>query len=389
MNTGPGSDTEARGAAWSRTDSRWRGWKAQGRTLVFALVAVAGLWITVTPVGEAGRLLQLALAALAVAGLLSSKRWPVLAVLVVAAATATALLLGLAADPFVLTGFALFTVAERRGSRRFPWWMLAGAAIVMIASLGLDAKGVEDVFRGLILSAGVLSAAWVLGVRTRQARVEAAARSRAEERLRLARDVHDVLSHSLGTIGVRAGVAAHVTSLHEPELRGLLREIEQDARGSLAELRELLARERGPGDMVFNHDERTSPSLTAVLAGIVRSAESAGIRTALDVVGAVDDLPAAVRTTVHRVVQEAVANVIRHASASSLVVAVRESDDFVRVEVQDDGRGAAADIREGHGLAGMRERVALIDGRLDIAVTPAGWTVSAILPSGMTSGDVS
>lgn len=256
--------------------------------------------------------------------------------------------------------------------------MVAGAAVLLIASLGLDAEGVEGRFRGLLLSAVVLSASWVLGVRTRQVRVEVAARSRAEERLRLARDVHDVLSHSLGTIGVQAGVAAHVSSLSEDDLRVLLRDIEGDARESLKELKELLQRERA-GDA----DADWAPSslrLTALLEDIGQSAERAGLRTRLDIAALVDALPAAAGSTVHRVVQEAVTNAIRHASASSLVIAVRVSDDGVNVEVRDDGHGAPDGLREGYGLTGMRERIALAGGTLSVAATARGFSVAATLP---------
>jgi signal transduction histidine kinase len=341
---------------------------------------VAGLWITVTPEGSEGRWGQVALASLAVAGMLLSRRWPVTAVVLVGVATAAAWMLGLTADPFVLAGFTLFAVAERQGLRRFPWWMAAGAAVLLIASLGLDAEGVEDRFRGLLLSTVIMSASWMLGVRTRQVQVEAAARSRAEERLRLARDVHDVLSHSLGTIGVQAGVAAHVSSLSEDDLRVLLRDIEGDARNSLKELKELLQRERADTADVGRDVAPTSLRLTALLGDIGQSAERAGLRARLDVAGVVDALPAAVRSTVHRVVQEAVTNVIRHASASSLVIGVRVSDDGVTIEVRDDGLGATHGLREGYGLTGMRERIALVGGTLSITATARGFSVAATLP---------
>ena len=258
--------------------------------------------------------------------------------------------------------------------------MAAGAAVLLIASLGLDAEGVEDRFRGLLLSAVVMSASWMLGVRTRQVQVEAAARSRAEERLRLARDVHDVLSHSLGTIGVQAGVAAHVSSLSEDDLRVLLRDIEGDARNSLKELKELLQRERADTADVGRDVAPTSLRLTALLEDIGQSAERAGLRARLDVAGVVDALPAAVRSTVHRVVQEAVTNVIRHASASSLVIGVQVSDDGVTIEVRDDGLGATYGLREGYGLTGMRERIALVGGTLSITATARGFSVAATLP---------
>ncbi|WP_083709824.1 sensor histidine kinase [Leifsonia sp. ALI-44-B] len=380
METALGMTRRTHGAASGRAARPPRAWRAPVLRFAFGVAVVAGLWITVAPTDGEGRWVQLALAALAVAGLVASGRWPVLAVAVTGTATGVAVLLGLTADPFVLTGFTVFALAEQRGSRRFPWWMVAGVAVLLISSAGLSAEGVEERFRGLLLSAVVLSASWVLGVRTRQARVEAAARSRAEERFRLARDVHDVLSHSLGTIGVRAGVAAHVTSLDEADLRVALRDIEQGARESLAELKTLLHRERAGSSDAPEGLTPPSAQLTTFLAHAVEHAERAGLRTRLDLFGAIDDLPAPVRVTVHRVTQEAVTNALRHAAASSLVVSVRISADRVDVEVQDDGRGAPTGVREGHGLTGMRERVALVGGVLDIAADARGFTVTVSLP---------
>lgn len=304
-------------------------------------------------------------------------------------ATTSAWMLGVTADPFVLTAVALFVVAERQGSQRFPWWMLGAGGGVAVAALGLSAEGVENRFRGMLLGALVLGASWFLGVRTRQVHEEAAARSRAEERLRLARDVHDVLSHSLGTIGMRAGIAAHVPTLGEAELRAVLREVEEGARSSLAELKGVLQRERAGGEELsapflsaqsLAAQSLSAQSLSAALADIARSAERADVRTRLDLTGDLDELPAAVRTTVYRLVQEAVTNAVRHASATSLVVTARAAADRVHLEVRDDGRGAAPGFREGHGLTGMRERVALLGGTLQLETAAPGFGITVTLP---------
>lgn len=335
-----------------------------------------GLWLTVTPDDVIARVVQVALGAVAVAGVMLSSRLPVTAMIVTAAATACAWLLGMTADPFVLTGFAVFRLAETRGARRFPWWMFAGATIAAVVSAIFGAEGAEDRFRGMLLSALVLSVAWVLGVRTREVRCEAAARSRAEERLRLARDVHDVLSHSLGTIGVQAGVAAHVTTLGTDELREVLRGVESNARSSLSELKALLRRERADIDV----DDMASSPLSAALSDVARTAEKANVTVRLDSEEAIDVLPADARTTVLRIVQEALTNVIRHAAASSVVVALRVSSETVTVSVEDDGRGAQGGIRPGHGLMGMSERVELLGGTVDFVSSASGFGVSAVVP---------
>ena len=345
-------------------------------SLLLGIAVFAGLWWTVTPDDLVARWTQLALGAIAVAGVMIGSSFPLLAAIVTAAATACAWLLGLTVDPFVMTGFAAFRVAESRGARRFPWWMLVGVFVVVAASAFVGSEGAEDRFRGMLLSALVLSAAWVLGVRTRDVRREAAARSRAEERLRLARDVHDVLSHSLGAIGVQAGVAAHVTALDAEALREVLRGIEGDARSSLSELKDLLNRERAGVEA----NELTSSPLSSALAGVADAAQKAGVAVRIDADDAIDVLPADVRTTVLRIVQESVTNVIRHAAASSVGVTLRVSVEAVMVGVEDDGHGARGDIALGHGLTGMRERVELMGGTLGVDSSTSGFRVSAVLP---------
>lgn len=371
--TGPKRDKELTSAGF-----RQSAWWVLGRNVVFSLAVVAGLWLTVPPGEGNARSVQLVLAAAAVGGVLLSRRWLVLAVLVTAVATGAAWVCGVTADPFVLTGFTVFALAERRGSRRFPWWMLVGTLVLLLASLGLGAEGIEDRLRGMLMGAVVIAASWVLGVRTREVQREAAARSRAEERLRLARDVHDVLSHSLGTIGVRAGIAAHVSTLDDVQLRTVLREVGEDARRSLAELKGVLQQERA--DDVGVAGAPSSLPLAGVFADVAESAERTGIRAGVEVDGDLDRLPAAVRTTVNRIVQEAVTNVIRHAAASSLSIVVRISDESVEAEVRDDGQGAPPSFREGHGLTGMRERVALLGGTLRITTALSGFVVTATVP---------
>lgn len=346
------------------------------RSLFASIAVFVGLWLTVTPDDVLARVIQLAVGSVAVAGVMLSSRFPLAGLIVTAVSTAFGWILGLTADPFVLAGFTVFRLAEKRGARRFPWWMFAGALVVVLVSTILGAEGAEDRFRALLLSALVLSVAWVLGVRTREVEQQAAARSRAEERLRLARDVHDVLSHSLGAIGVRSGVAAHVGTLGAEELREVLRGIESDARSSLSELKVLLHREREDID----GQAIVSSPLSAALAGIARTAEKSGVLVQFDEDDAGHELSAEVRTTVLRIVQEAVTNVIRHAQASSAIVTLRVSSSATTVTVEDDGRGSRGEIRLGHGLTGMRERVELLGGAVAFTSSDSGFTVAATMP---------
>lgn len=348
--------------------------------LAAGCVLFCGLWLTVSPPDAEARGVQTALGIVAVGGAVLALRFPLTAIAITVAATGTGWVLGLTADPFVLAGFAVFAFAERRGVRRIPWWVPFGGLIVLVGALGLSSEGMEDRFRGVLLGGVILSAAWFLGVRTRQVAEASAERSRVEERLRLARDVHDVLSHSLGALGVRAGVAAHVTALNESDLRDVLREMEEDARASLLELKTLLQRERGTA--AGDDDALPSLSLEGGLAEFTRHAERAGLEVRSDVPEALDDLPAVVRTTLYRVVQEAATNTLRHAAAGSLTIAIAisASRDECRVEVRDDGVGAAPGFREGHGLTGMRERVEALGGTLSAGNASPGFATTARLP---------
>lgn len=359
---------------------RGRSWRVMGRNALLGLAVFAALWLTVGVAGGAERITQTVLGAVAVGGLLLRQRWPAPAVVVTVSVTATGWALGVTADPFLLTGFCLYTLAESRGKRQFPWWLFAAGGAVLVVSLGLSADGLEDRLRGALLGAVVLVTSWVLGVRTRQMRDETAARSRAEERLRLARDVHDVLSHSLGTIGVRAAVAAHVTSLDESALRDALRGIEDSARKSIGELKNLLERERADGTSVESEGDVERLALTVVIDEIAQAARQSGVDVTLKVDDGVHTAPAVVQTTAHRVIQEAVTNVVRHAVASSLTITVVYQADRVEVQVADDGLGAGTVVREGHGLTGMRERVAQLGGSLTAESAPSGFVVTAMLP---------
>ena len=313
--------------------------------------------------------MQLVLAAAAVLGAACSVGAPRSGILLSAAATGTAWCLGVTSDPFAITGVALFTAAEHRGSRRFPRPLIVSALTLFLLTLLLGAEDFEHHVRNGLLCIGVLSVSWALGVRSRQIRSETSVRSRTEERLRVARDVHDVLSHSLGTIGMRAGVAAHVAALDEAELRTTLREIEESARTGMHELRALLRRERLT-DPAGRHGPEGGPgsseSLSRTLSEVARTAERAGVPTSLDLSEAPEDLPPAVQAAVHRIVQEAATNVVRHSAASSATIEVAGGDGWVEVSVSDNGRGRKALLHEGHGLTGIRERAALLGGSVVI-----------------------
>lgn len=356
--------TPARQFAWLRVVLR---------DVMVAGAVIVGLWLTVIPPPTV-RGWQLMLAGLCLVAVVCRNRLPVAMTVIATASTLTAWVVGITADPCVLVGMCLFAVAERRGNRLFPWWVLTATGLVGIIMLLIGGEDAQTGIRVVIVSAIVLSAAWALGTRTRQVRRESAARARADERLRMVREVHDVLSHSLGTIGVQAGIAAHVETLGPAELRATLREVEEDARSSLSELRELLRRERE------DIDSTPGAPFGEVIDSLTRSLERASIRANVDLTGDVNALSAVHRQTIRRIVQEGITNVIRHSGATVCWIGVHAGDDALTVTVRDDGHGSDSAFREGNGLTGLRERTALLDGRMHLQDSRDGVTLTVQLP---------
>lgn len=346
-----------------------------GGDVLGGIVIVGGLWLTLQAASPTMRTVQLALAATVLLALFARRRVPRIAAGAAVLATAAGWWFGVTGDPFVIAGFCVLAAAERTGARRFPWWLLTAGVLALVSILVVSTDGLGDRLHGVLVGAVVLACAWVLGVRTREVSEQIAERVRAQERLRLARDVHDVLSHSLGSIGVRAGVTAHIASASPTQLRSTLQEIETDSRAALVELRSLLTRQRDESE----HDALSAP-LRALIEDAVRPAARAGIRMDVEVEAAAEQLPVGVRTSLHRVIQEAVTNVIRHAGAAACTVHLRTEVGCAVVEIRDDGRGAELPMVENHGLLGMRERVALLGGTLYAGNHDDGFLVRARLP---------
>ncbi|GII97525.1 sensor histidine kinase [Sinosporangium siamense] len=203
-------------------------------------------------------------------------------------------------------------------------------------------------------------------------REEEARRRTQEVRLELARELHDVTSHTVAVIALHAGVAAEAVERAggPEEARKALAVIRTASRQALAEMKGVLGVLRD-----------APPPGTAQLAAL---AEAAAIPVRLDVVGPERPLPPAVDLTVYRVVQEALTNTMRHGGASRATVRVRYDEHGVHVRVDDDGTGRAAapDGAAGHGLAGMAERVAAVGGRLSVGDGPeGGFRVAVTLPT--------
>jgi signal transduction histidine kinase len=208
-----------------------------------------------------------------------------------------------------------------------------------------------------------------------QSREEQARRRMAEERLRLAREVHDVVGHGLAVISLQAGVAEHLLDSRPDEARRAVAAIRKVSKQALDDLRAELAALRG--SLGEGSERAPSPRLEAV-PSLVGAMRDAGLSVSLEVTGAVNGLPEVVATAGYRIVQEALTNVARHAQAATAEVRVSVSADAVDLEVLDSGRGSRGRATPGSGLAGMRERAVALGGRFEAGDRPEGgfrvWT---------------
>lgn len=237
---------------------------------------------------------------------------------------------------------------------------------------------------------GIVAAVqWNARLREAEQRAEAAERSReeealrrtAEERLRIARELHDSLTHSISVIKVQAGVATHLARKQGDEPPDALLAIQEASGDAARELRATL-------DVLRREDVET-PDSRAIeqLPALVQRTCDAGLRATLRVTGVVRRLPAEVDEVAYRVVQEALTNAVRHAGDASVTVEVMYDENTVTVRVDDDGTAPPKPSAvPGYGLVGMRERVTGVGGRLRAEPgTTRGFSVLAELPVGAAS----
>jgi signal transduction histidine kinase len=215
-----------------------------------------------------------------------------------------------------------------------------------------------------------------------RSREEAALRHASEERLRIARELHDVVGHNISLINVQANAGAHVLYQDNDKARETFDNIREASHETLQELRSLVGILRDP-----HAGSRHAPTVgLGALGSLIKSCAEAGQNIQLDVTGKQRDLSGVVDLSAYRILQEALTNVVRHAPNSNVAVKVHFGDDEVSLEVTND-RGAEASSPEhsggGHGLQGMRERVLAIGGRLDVGPDRlGGFHVRAVLPLG-------
>jgi signal transduction histidine kinase len=209
---------------------------------------------------------------------------------------------------------------------------------------------------------------------------EAAARiAVAEERARIARELHDVVAHAVSVMVLQIGAVRHKLPHGLEEDKQALGDVERAGRTALAEMRRLLGAMRRNGDGVELAPE---PGLDS-LASLIGDVERAGLPVQLHVEGDAFRLPRALDLSAYRIVQEGLTNALKHARASRADVTVEYGNEEVRIEVRDDGRGDSGGDGLGHGLVGIRERVKIYGGEMTAGSGPrGGFVLSTRLPLG-------
>ena len=200
----------------------------------------------------------------------------------------------------------------------------------------------------------------------------------AEERARIARELHDIVAHAVSVMVLQVGAVRHKLPDALAEDREALRGVERAGRTALAEMRRLLAAMRREGDEAELVPQPGLDGLDALVDEISR----AGLPVELRVDGTPYPLPRGLDLSAYRIVQEGLTNALRHAHASDAEVTVRYRPDELEIEVRDDGRGNGASDGLGHGLIGVRERVKLYGGRMSAGATDAGFVLRTHLPLG-------
>lgn len=312
------------------------------------------------------------------------RRFPLTVLITSASAVLLYYVLGFPGGPIgIAPALALGTYAYLRGAARAA---AAGGAFIGLSVL-LELLLNDSLEATLARAAGLVlggTAAIAVGIalRARAASrlaaineaAEASRRRSEEERLAIAREVHDVVAHSLAMINVQAGVGSHVADRRPEEAKKSLVEIKKASQSALDDLRKTLAVLRGSGDRT------PAPGLDR-LPELVASTRGAGLEVTVD--GTPATLPTHVDTAAYRILQESLTNVVRHATgARTVTITLRHTDDGLNLTVTDDGNSPGTDANpSGNGLRGMAERARVLGGWVSAAPRPGrGFRVRAWLP---------
>ena len=329
--------------------------------------------------------LAIAIAVLGPPSLLLLFRWPRQVLAFVVVITATYLLRDYAYGP-VIASLAIATVVTVVRGHRLAAWLGLGAidAAFVIQRLAYDHPWAWSGFSGVLAwSLLVLAVGEVVRVRrerilaSRQARAESSRRQANEERLQIARELHDVVAHHISLINVQAGVALHIVDRKPEQAQTALEAIKDASKEALVELRSLVGILRDVDDEA----PRKPTGTLASLDDLVERSGHAGLQVRKTIQGDVRPLPSSVELAALRIVQEAITNVVRHAGASAADVVLDYGADSLSVTIMDNGSGFIWGATDGTGIIGMRERAETLGGSLDVGPGPVGGTrVRASIP---------
>jgi signal transduction histidine kinase len=359
--------------------------------LALGLIAVQTLTNLAAPASE------LALGALALLPLVLRRRFPLAAALAMGVAiTIGEVLTDPQEDEFFLAAVAAILIVQYSVGayeRSLPRSIAGGLALAVGArsDLLLEGPGTDSFWPFTFLFMG---AAWLAGRLVHHRRMEAedltaqtrrlteeqesqAARAVAEERGRLARELHDVIAHNVSVMVVQASAAEQVLGESPEQTRDALRSIQEAGRQAVFELRRLLGILRGRDQEL---ETAPQPSL-AELDTLVEQVRRSGLPVEVAVEGIPGRLPASLDLSAYRIVQEGLTNALKHAGATHARIAIRYQPKSLELEIEDDGRGRGENGTWGHGLLGIRERVALFKGNLKAGNRPGGgFALRASLP---------
>ncbi len=363
-------------------------WPAAGFNVLVGLVlgGLALIEIWVQPVFQTGipgpRVLLTVLVVIMGAALASQGRWP-LAGAVAFSATVVAIgwvgQVDQAAFELALGGLvATYTLAKTTAGPR-AW---AGACLLFGSFLSWSwlTHTAGDRPDDFVVPALLIGAAWYVGREVRhhhQRAASAAVAAVAEERSRIARELHDVVAHGVSVMGLQASSTRAGLPPELVDQRGALEKIESLGRATLEELHRMLGVLRSGTEHV---PLQPLPRLDQLSQLCADGGTPPVVRLTVD--GHPRDLSTGLELSAYRIVQEALTNVRRHANAQSAWVRLTYLPDALDIEVVDDGDGSATPVQFGHGLVGIRERVALHDGSLVVDPTANGFRIQAVLPAG-------
>jgi signal transduction histidine kinase len=393
---------------------------------VAALLAAAGIGGTLAGLDGAGRqstaenVVRVGLVVAACVALPARRRFPRAVLAIIGASMVGLILVGSRGPSVLLAVLAMYTVASVSPPKASLWAAAVVTVGVLIASVA--GAGAPSLVAPPLILVGWLAGentrtrrAYIAGLtewaaeRDRQ-REERSRRSVADERLRIARELHDVVAHTMSVVAVRSSVARVVVDSQPEEARRALEIIEVVSRRAMHEMRLLVGVLRD-GDAT--NDLAPAPGL-AELSQLVTEVAAAGVAVEVHVDGQLRPLPAGVDVSAFRIVQEALTNVVRHARPAQARLDLRYRSDEIEIEVTDNGggrrtvahppypsltgavpsarphgdsnggppaRAPSPSMGSGHGLVGMRERVALFGGTFSSGPMATGYRVTAVLPT--------